>query len=131
MGRWIRDLQGRYIIVGDFNLPDIHWQTGSTGRKGEILYEAACDYFLEQHVEWETHDGGSTLDLLFSNTEGMVDNVFVDGKIGKSDHDIIAFSVNIDQTRAESKRNLRITVVPIGTKCASKCVLTGMLSWRE
>ena len=63
LGTWIRELRGRYILLGDFNLPDICWQTGSAGRKGEFLFEAAADSFLEQYVEWETHDAGNMLDL--------------------------------------------------------------------
>ena len=80
------------IIMGDFNYPDISWENGTYGSKGGEFYEVLQDCFLHQHVHFPTR-GLNILDLVLSRASNMVDNVQVFGKLGTSDHEMIAFDV--------------------------------------
>ena len=82
---WIREMRGTFIIIGDFNFPDIRWHSGCAGAKGRRFMETMKDRFLHQHVELETHNSGNVLDLIISNNEDSVSDVAVIGKcvIGK------------------------------------------------
>jgi hypothetical protein len=57
------------------------------------------DCFLDQHISEPTRGRGetkpSTIDLLFSKEEGMVDNIDISPPLGKSDHSLILFVFNI------------------------------------
>ena len=48
--RWINNMNGINIIIGDLNFPDIEWETGTSGSRGRGFYEATSDRFFEQHV---------------------------------------------------------------------------------
>ena len=85
---WIQGIRGNFVIIGDFNLPDIRWQSGCAGAKGRRFMETLKDRFMHQHVESETHNSGNVLDLIISNNEESVSDVAVIGKLGKSDHHI-------------------------------------------
>ena len=86
---WVAKMNGLYVIIGDFNLPDIRWQTGCAGAKGRRFLETMKDKFLTQHVQTATHDSGNILDLVISIEEDLVRDIEMIGKIGKSDHVIM------------------------------------------
>lgn len=50
------------------------------------------DNFLTQLIREPTREG-APLDLFFANTEGLVDDVMVGGRLGQRNHEIIKFSV--------------------------------------
>ena len=60
------------------------------------------DSFLTQLVREPTR-GGALLDLLFTNTEGLVGDVKVGDCLGQSDHEIVEFSILGDVRRVTSK----------------------------
>ena len=95
--KWLNEMRGNYIIVGDFNFPDIRWEAGCAGAKGRKFYETVTNQFMEQHVDGETHCKGNILDLILSNKEEMVSDVSMEGKIGGSDHEMIQFRINIKE----------------------------------
>ncbi|KAK4826009.1 hypothetical protein QYF61_003782 [Mycteria americana] len=79
------------VLVGDFNLPDVCWKYNTAERKQSRRFlECVEDNFLTQLVSEPTR-GGSSLDLLFTNREGLVGDVVVGGCLGLSDHDMIEF----------------------------------------
>ena len=90
---WMNRLSGTNLLIGDFNYPDIDWENGISGSRGRTFYETTADLYMEQHVLEATHVSGNTLDLILSNREGLVRAVKSDGRIGKSDHDVITFEV--------------------------------------
>ena len=47
--------------------------------------------------------GGALLDLLFTNSEGLVRDVKVGDCLGESDHEIVEFSILGDVRRVTSK----------------------------
>jgi len=86
------------VILGDFNLPDIVWDTlcGST-----IAAEAFCDTCFEnnlsQLISCSTHIHGNTLDLILTNNDDLIDNISVSDTINipiKSDHYAITFELS-------------------------------------
>jgi len=59
-------------------------------------------HFLTQLVGEPTR-GGASLDLLFTNREGLVGDVVVGGHLGLNDHEMIEFSVRGEVKRGVSK----------------------------
>jgi len=82
------------ILVGDFNLPGINWRQGTaTGRAQEFL-AATENKFMEQLVDFPTQVKGNTLDLVLTNAGELIDNITAEGRLGKSDHEIICIHLN-------------------------------------
>ncbi|RMB99766.1 hypothetical protein DUI87_23768 [Hirundo rustica rustica] len=81
------------VFVGDFNLPDTWWELNTAEkRQSRKFLESMQDNFLSQLVGEPTR-GGTMLDLLFANRDGLVGDVVVGGRLGQSDHEIIEFSI--------------------------------------
>ncbi|RMC06974.1 hypothetical protein DUI87_16426 [Hirundo rustica rustica] len=91
------------VLVGDFNLPDICWEL-NTAEKRQSRKSLECmeDNFLSQLVGEPTR-GGTMLDLLFVNRDGLVEDVVVGGRLGQSDHEIIEYSIFGEVRRSTSK----------------------------
>ena len=95
-------------MVGDFNLPGINWQNGTSDAKGRQFFEECRDKFFKQHVRETTHISGNILDLIINNNGETVENVEMGGRLGNSDHDIISFHLYEEdngQRKAEKVRN--------------------------
>ncbi|PKU42862.1 hypothetical protein llap_6836 [Limosa lapponica baueri] len=81
------------VLVGDFNLMDICWKYNTAeSRQARRFLECMEDNFLTQLVGEPTR-GGTSLDLLFTNREGLVGDVVVRGSLGLSDHEMVKFSI--------------------------------------
>ena len=93
LGRWIRELKGKTIIFGDFNYPGINWEAGKSDAKGRDFYNACADTFLDQQVKEATHKNGNRLDLVLTNITERIQEVRLDGRLGHSDHEIVAVKV--------------------------------------
>ncbi|GAB0208053.1 hypothetical protein GRJ2_003271000 [Grus japonensis] len=92
------------VLVGDFNLPDVCWKYNIAERKQSrrFLECVEDDNFLTQLVSEPTR-GGASLDLLFTNREGLVGDVVVGGRLGLSNHEMIEFSIHGKVRRGISK----------------------------
>jgi len=85
------------VLMGDFNLPDICWKYNTAERKQSRRFlECVEDNFLMQMVSDPTR-GAASLDLLFTNREGLVGDVVVGGHLGLSDHEMIEFSIHDEE----------------------------------
>ena len=88
------------LIVGDLNMPQINWSTSYSSAPEEhfshAFIQASQDCFLQQHVSRPTRfrhgNNPSILDLIFSNEEGMVQNLQFLPPLGSSDHLILTFN---------------------------------------
>jgi len=70
------------FLVGDFNLQDVCWKYNTAERKQSRRFlECMEDKFLMQLVSEPTRRGAS-LDLLFTNSEGLVGDVVVRDCLG-------------------------------------------------
>ena len=87
------------LIMGDFNYKHIDWHHSSTSLSDasneHSFIECIRDSFLHQHIREPTRcrvgQSPSTIDLVFSNEEGMVSDVRHLSPLGKSDHCVICF----------------------------------------
>ena len=66
------------VILGDFNLPDINWNTLSGNSSLAYVF---CDLVFKlnslQLIEYPTHIHGNILDLILTNTDDLIQNVIV------------------------------------------------------
>ena len=103
------------LIVGDFNMKEIDWETNTTNRNEEHIstkfLEVVSDTFLTQHVSKPTRyreqDTPSMIDLILTNEEGMIDSIEHNAPLGKSDHEVLEFTIkcgNRQQTYTETKK---------------------------
>ena len=81
------------ILIGDFNLPGVDWQGRTVRGRAEGLLEAVGDAMMEQLVDFPTQVKGNTLDLIITNIPERVEEVSECGRLGKSDHVVIAAKV--------------------------------------
>ena len=85
-------------ILGDFNLPDIDWDSniftpcGRYPSPSKAMMEIALDFNLQQVVLKPTRDN-SILDLCFTNSPAFVDSREI--KPGISDHDVVVVTASI------------------------------------
>ncbi|RMC09661.1 hypothetical protein DUI87_13447 [Hirundo rustica rustica] len=81
------------VLVGDSNLPDICWELNTAEKRWSRRFlECMEDNVLSQLVSEPTR-GETMLDLLFANREGLVGDVMVRGRLRKSGHEMIEFSI--------------------------------------
>ena len=100
------------IIVGDFNHPEVDWPN-ITCRKDDdhpakVFLESVRDGLLIQHVteatRWREGQASSTLDLIFTNKEGLISDINVSPPLGKSDHGVIIFKMHCQTTQEKQKK---------------------------
>ena len=100
LNKWIAEMRGTNVVIGDFNYPDVDWETGSSGARGRDFLKTTLERGMEQHVMEPTHVSGNVLDLILCDREGLINSVRTLGRLGKSDHEIVAFEVKLDPKRA-------------------------------
>ena len=84
------------LIMGDFNLPHIDWQTQtSSTHTRETYIELFQDLFLHQHVEKPTHERGNVLDLVFTQDESLINDIRCLKEESISDHYPLFIELNI------------------------------------
>ena len=100
------------MIVGDFNLPLIDWDLCTSaapdGHPSHSFIETTQNCFLYQHIRCPTRfrvgDSPSTLDLVFTDEEGMVKNLRYLPGLGSSDHVILRFDlVSFSHTKVDNR----------------------------
>ena len=79
------------LIAGDFNYPDADWdKLSALNTVTQTFMDTTLDNFLHQHVDRPTRYRGndipSTLDLVFTNEEDMVEDIEYNSALGLSDH---------------------------------------------
>ena len=88
---WGRQNYREIVLIGDYNLPSISWQTHETSsRYGQKFLDCINDNYLEQHIEEFTRfregQTPSILDLVISSDPGIVSSIELQDPFGKSDH---------------------------------------------
>lgn len=86
------------LLLGDFNYPNIKWSEGqgtvnSESSEGSKFLKATQDSYLYQHVTCPTrhriNQVSNTVDLVFTNEGGMIEDIQTRPPIGKSDHIVL------------------------------------------
>ena len=89
-------------MVGDFNFPNINWQTWTTpGDNAESedrkFIESLRECYLYQHVKQYTRGRGkdkpNILDLIMTSEEELILGTEIHPPLGKSDHAVLAFKL--------------------------------------
>ena len=108
--RWIESLEENKMLIGDFNLPGIRWEEGRSDAKGREFHRTCNDKFLEQHVKEATHINGNRLDLVLTDGGDKVREIVMDGRLDRSDHEIVVVKMarnNESQSMDRRYRNFR------------------------
>ena len=79
----------------------IYWENGCSDNAGRKFFDACQDAFLQQHVDFPTHDG-NTIDLLLPTSDIHVQSVEEVGNLGKSHHSILLAKVMTNPRRHPS-----------------------------
>ena len=90
---------GYKLFLGDFNFPNINWNTwNTTGSTENKFIDTLRKIFLQQHVNTPTRARGSTtphlLDLIITD-DSFVENIEYAAPLGKSDHSILHIFCNL------------------------------------
>ena len=104
LNKWISEMRGTNVLIGDFNYPEIDWENGLSGARSREFFETVTEKHMYQHVKEPTHASGNVLDLILSDKDEIIQNVHLNGKLGKSDHEIIVFEICVDATRLSEQR---------------------------
>jgi hypothetical protein len=91
------------ILIGDFNLPEIRWDSDESGARGRPVLEAARDHQLDQMVNFATHIKGNVLDLVLVNCPEQILTVNGTGRLGKSDHEMITVEIMINEQKCQNE----------------------------
>ena len=99
----VRSAEKNSIFVGDFNLPQIDWTNGRAEGRGARFVLAAQDNYMEQLVDFQTHIKGNCLDLVITNSPGLISEVRDAGRLGRSDHVILEFNLAIGENKQQEQ----------------------------
>jgi hypothetical protein len=85
------------IVCGDFNLPNVDWNTGVAANNNTIYQhftKTVKDHYLWQLVDFPTQDE-NTLDLILTNILNKMQNVTGFDDVLTIDHKLISFEINL------------------------------------
>ena len=99
-----QNLNDKFVIVGDMNFPEIDWNTetgpNNNNHKASKFLNTVHENFLHQLIANHTHHRAlqtpTLIDLLVTNDADFAFNIQHNPPFGKSHHDNISFSLNLD-----------------------------------
>ena len=93
------DIKASFVFVGDFNAHHREWLNSVSPTDGHGLraLDFSSESGCEQIIHKSTHRSGNCLDLLFTDSPGVVAAV-VGTPIGTSDHSVISATIKIEQS---------------------------------
>ena len=93
------------LILGDFNFPDIDWDTlGGESKHSTNFCELISDLNLCQLIASSTHKAGNILDLILTNNDQLVYDIITNPVLPtglSSDHFVITFTISVPQCYQE------------------------------
>ena len=94
-----QDRKAAFLFVGDFNAHHRDWlnSVSPTDCHGIRAFDFASESGCDQLIDQPTHRSGNCLDLLFSDTPGVV-SCRVGSPIGTSDHSYVSAVIQTEQT---------------------------------
>lgn len=109
-----RNKKDTFILGGDFNLPDIEWESytinGTQNQRdlNNSYLQMAANLNIQQIVDKPTR-GEKTLDLLFTSHPGQLNRCKTLPPLGNSDHDIVLTDLATYISRAKpTKRKIHL-----------------------
>jgi len=91
--------------MGDFNYPEINWDTLEAGIKSEQFFQTIQDTFLFQHVMEPTRNN-NILDLIFSSELDMIEDLEIGCPVANSDHNILRWNLAYNSNEFKFKRDV-------------------------
>ena len=88
--------------MGDFNHPDVCWNSGMAGGRQSRRFLESVDNFLVQVIDGPTR-GEALLDLVLTNAEESIRDVKIGGSLGCSDHALVEFVILKNAGLAKSR----------------------------
>ena len=89
------------LICGDFNYPEIAWENEYVVEQSNVIGSfIVCTQscYLHQHIfqptRYRENQEPSLLDLIFTNEEGMLQDLTHRPGLGESDHECLNFQLN-------------------------------------
>jgi Endonuclease-reverse transcriptase len=96
------------ILIGDFNLPGVCWETGTCKANERVVVDAIEDKLMVQMVDFATHIRGNILDLVVTNIPERVLEIREEGRLGKSDHSLINIEINVTAAQPKPEEEYRL-----------------------
>jgi len=100
------------LIMGDFNYPDIDYNTDSV-QAGDMasssrFFQKTQELCLHQHVQQPTRvrqgQQPSTLDYIFTNEDNIVQDILYSAPLGKSDHVVLEWNIMLSSVDCSSQQ---------------------------
>ena len=89
------------LVCGDFNYPEIDWENEHVVEPTHLIgsfIECIQSCYLHQHIfqptRYRANQEPSLLDLIFTNEEGMLQDLSHHPGLGESDHECLVFQLN-------------------------------------
>lgn len=101
----VKSVNKNSVLVGDFNMPDIEWETWTGTKKTAGFLDAVEDALLEQLVDFPTHIKGNCLDLVLTNIPERIFEIKEAGRLGSSDHEMICFTIGMQNGPKREERS--------------------------
>ena len=119
------------LVMGDFNLPDIDWESYSTkissNNKGchQIFLNCLAECNLRQMVNRPTHFKGNILDLVLTSDSEFIEKVEV-VEPGLSDHFLVEVELNISKTDKVASKDFYFVYEKADTMAIRKFLLQAL-----
>ena len=91
--------RGKTVIIGDFNFPEIDWESFTAPKGCEFFRDTCLDLFLSQHVKDHTREK-HILDLVLTSYHNLLSDVEVAAPLANSDHNIVTFYLKLSSRKA-------------------------------
>jgi hypothetical protein len=100
----VKSVTKNSVLIGDFNLPDIDWESWTGSRKSAGFLDAVEDALLEQMIDFPTHIKGNCLDLVLTNIPERILSIEEMGRLGSSDHEMICVTVGMQNRQDDEEK---------------------------
>ena len=80
------------LIMGDFNFPNINWETLDSDTNSSQFRDLILDNYLHQHVKEPTRNN-NILDLIITSDISLIEKISVMEHLGNSDHNILTWKL--------------------------------------
>ena len=95
------------LIIGDFNYPNIDWNTfTSSSANVRQFLDIVINKDYSQIIDFPTHVRGNTLDLLLTDLPSDSITVSSQGRLGKSDHNILLVKTRLSAPESKTTEQI-------------------------
>lgn len=101
--KFIAEHERNFLALGDFNLPNIDWNLGTSNRKGAKFLKTIEDNFISQLIDCSSHIHGNILDLALTDKPEEIVDIMDIGCLSNSDHTSYLVEVMFEPQFNQSK----------------------------